>query len=135
MWDFIDNILEFIMGLIIPDDEHLQEIASDYSVLGDKIFEKFPFISWFADTINNTKLEGLGSKDFLKIEMPSFSFFGGQTEEKTYIDVFEAYEPYRENIRDKLSILVYLCGAFVLLRHFLGDLSSNSKGNSDGEGA
>ena len=101
--------------------------------LGNKIKAKLPFISWFNNEINSVQTEGLGSKDFLKIKMPSFSFFGGETEEKTYIDVFKAYEPYRENIRDKLSILVYLCGTFVLIKYILGNLSSGSNGNSNGE--
>ncbi len=132
--DFVVNFVDIIIHIIVPTEEQQQYIANNYSELGDQIKNKLPFISWFNEEINNVEVDGLGSKDFLKIKMPSFSFFGGQTEEKVYIDVFEAYEPYRENIRSKLSILVYLCGVFVLIKYILGDMSSGSKGNSDGEG-
>lgn len=131
--NFFTNLLDFIKNIIIPTEEQQIEIANSYEELGNKVRDKLPFIGWFKDTINNATIDGLGDRDFLVITVPSFSFFGGQTEEKQYFDVLNAYEPYRDNVRSKLSLLVYFGASLFLIKKVLFNNTNSTSGKEDSE--
>lgn len=61
--------------------------------------------------------------------MPSFNFYGGATEETKYINVLQAYEPYRVQVRGLLLIVVYVC-AFVYIIKLITDYKANSDGSN-----
>ncbi len=128
---FFDKLLDFLKNIIIPNNEQRQNIANSYSELGNKIKNKIPFVSWFNENINDNNISGICTNDILKISIPKFKFFGGETQEKEYIDVLQAYEPYRENVRSKLSLLVYFCGAIYLIKRVLN--IKNTTENAGGE--
>lgn len=61
--------------------------------------------------------------------MPSFSFFGGQTEETQYFSVRDAYEPFRLRIRGLLSLVVYGT-AFVYIVKVVTDYGATQYANA-----
>ena len=85
----------------------------------DLLKSKLPFVNEFKTSLENAQNKVFANNEFLKIKMPSFSFYGGQTEEVQYINVHEAYEPYRVKIRNMLSLVVYGCGFVFLLKTVL----------------
>lgn len=117
--NFFGNLLDFFVHIFVPDDGQWEEIKESYSDLGDLIKTKLPFISFWQESLEDAKSEVIASNDMLTITMPSFSFFGGETEEKQVINVKEAYEPYRIKIRSLLALVVYGCGIVYLIKTVL----------------
>lgn len=76
----------------------------------------------FSDELNNAK-ESIDSEDFLSITIPSYSFdFGAvhfETQEKNFINVRDAYEPYRSYVRGFMALIVYGMAAIYLVKLFI----------------
>lgn len=87
-----------------------------------------PFYSFIKSTFTNIQNTAISPHDFLLIEMPSFSFFGGQTEEVKYFNVRDAYEPHRLRIRSWLTLVVYGLAFVYIVKSILnyGHTQSNS---------
>lgn len=117
--NFFDNLLSFFIHIFIPTDEQWQEIKESYSSLGELIKSKLPFVKEFQSSLDSAKNQVFASNDFLNIKMPSFKFFGGQTEEQQVFNVRDAYEPYRIKIRSLLALIVYGCGFVYLIKTVL----------------
>ena len=93
------------------------------------ITEHIPFWSFIQSTITDAQNTDIIPSDFLIIEMPSFSYFGGQTEKNKYINVLQAYEPYRIQVRGLLLLIVYVC-AFVYIIKLITDYKANVDGSN-----
>lgn len=127
--DFVVNFVDIIIHIVVPTDSQWEEIKSNYSDLGTTITEHIPFWSFVKSTITDAQNTDIIPNDFLVIKMPSFSFYGGQTEETKYFDVLEAYEPYRIQVRGLLLLIVYVC-AFVYIIKLITDYSANVGGSN-----
>lgn len=127
--NFFSNLLDFIIHIFIPTYSQWEDIKSSYSDLGTTITEHIPFWSFVQSTITNAQNTDIVPNDFLIIEMPSFSFFGGKTEKTKYINVLQAYEPYRIQVRGLLLLVVYVC-AFVYIIKLITDYKANVDGSN-----
>lgn len=117
--DFATHLLEAFIHIFVPTDSQWEDIKQNYAEIGDLIGSKIPFYSDFRNSLESAQNTSFANSDFLNIEMPSFSFYGGQTEKTQYINVRDAYEPYREFIRDGLAFIVYGCAFVYLLKTVL----------------
>lgn len=113
---FFDNLLDFVIHIVVPTDSQWQEIKDSYSNLGTSIVNHIPLWSFIKNTITDVQNEVFQPEDFLIIKMPSFNFFGVQTGEIECINVLQAYEPYRVQIRSLLALVVYACGFVYIVK-------------------
>lgn len=125
-----ENILKGLYNLFIPTDGQWKDIQKSYLELQNLIETKIPFVADFKNRLE-TGSNNTANSDFLNITMPSFSYYGGQTEAVTVINVKQIYEPYRENIRGLLALIVYGSGFVFILKHVL-NYNSNSN-DKDGD--
>ena len=117
--NFFGNLLDFFVHIFVPDDNQWSILQEKYSSLGDLAISHLPFVATFYDVLDNQDL-AVSNSDMLVITMPSFSFFGGETGEKQVINVREAYEPYRQNIRTGLAYIVYGLGIVYIIKYVIG---------------
>ena len=75
----------------------------------------------FSDELNKAK-ESVDSEDFLSITIPSYSFNLGaihfETQERNFVNVRDAYEPYRSYVRGFLVLIVYGMAIVYLVKYF-----------------
>lgn len=125
----VSNLLAGLVNLVIPTSQQWENLRNDYSVLGDTIQSHLPFVSFIRSTFEEAQNTVISPFDFLNITMPSFSFFGGNTEETNYVNVRDAYEPYRIQIRSWLVLIVYGV-AFVYIVKHVSDYGATQYANS-----
>ena len=123
------SILDGFVGLFIPNEEHWTEIEEKNLSLSTLIQEKFSFIDDFNDFLNRGTIDtnmafSEDNPDILSIEIPSFSYYGGTTEDVTIFNVRDAYEPYRVKIRSLLALIVYGCAFVFLIKNILNYYST-----------
>ena len=114
--DFFDNLLH----LFVPTSEQWTTIKTRFSGLGNLVISHLPFVTSFNQALINAQSNVVSNTDMLVINMPSFSFYGGQTEQTTYINVRQAYEPYRSQIRTGLTYIVYSLGIVYIIKYIVG---------------
>lgn len=124
--NFFTNLLDFFIHIFVPTDEQWEEIKDSYNDLMITIEGHIPFVSFIKSTFSNMQNTVINPHDFLLIEMPSFSFFGGQTEKVQYVNVRDAYEPYRIEIRSWLTLVVYGLAFVYIVKHILNYGSTHS---------
>ena len=105
----------------------------------DTIKSKIPFVGYFSGELEKAS-NYMDNTDFLKVEMPAWSFDLGavkfETQSKQYFNVREAYEPYRIGVRSLLALIVYGLGAVYLVRYFLNygpTISASKSTEIDGQ--
>lgn len=118
--DWLANFMQFIFDcafhLVVPTDSQWAEIKDSFSNLGTTITNHIPFWSFIQNTITDVQNEVFQPEDFLIIKMPSFKFFGVETGEIECLNVMQAYEPYRIQIRGLLALVVYACGFVYIVK-------------------
>lgn len=94
-----------------------------------------PFVTTFSEAFEDAKNLSVSNSDILVIEMPSFSFYGGQTEKQVFINVRDSYEPYRSYIRTGLEYIVYVLGIVYLIKYVLnwGQTQANIEVEKSGQ--
>lgn len=117
--NFFSNFFDFFIHIFVPTEEQWEEIKQSYIDLMNLLKSKIPFVNEFSSSLEKAQNQVFASNDFLNIKMPSFSFYGGQTEEIQFINVRDSYEPYRLKIRSLLALIVYGCGFVYLLKTVL----------------
>ncbi len=118
--NFITNFFDTLLHFIVPNDEQWETIVDDFSSLGDLVISHLPFVTSFRQAFINASNLSVSNSDMLVIHMPSFSFYGGQTSSGNYINVRDAYEPYRNQIRTGLTYIVYSLGIVYLIKYIVG---------------
>ena len=115
--NLVNDLISGLINLVIPTTQQWDNLKNDYSVLGDTIQSHLPFVSFIRTTFEDAQNTVVSPFDFLNITMPSFSFFGGNTEETNYVNVRDAYEPYRIQIRSWLVLIVYGVAFVYIVKH------------------
>lgn len=113
----VSDLISGLVNLFIPTAQQWDSLKNDYSVLGDTIQSHLPFVSFIRTTFEDAQNTVVSPFDFLNITMPSFSFFGGNTEQTNYVNVRDAYEPYRIQIRSWLVLIVYGVAFVYIVKH------------------
>lgn len=129
--NFFDNLLEFLIHIIIPTDSQLEAIKQDFSDLGSTFKNHLPFVGFFSDSLEEAK-QIVYNEDFLNIKFKGWSFDLGiihySTDDIEFTGVLDAYEPYRMSIRTLLTLVVYILGLVYLIKYFLkyGETEGNN---------
>jgi hypothetical protein len=118
--NFFENLLQLFVNIFVPTDDQWQTIQDKYSLLGDLVTSHLPFVATFQDALEQANNNVISNSDMLVITMPSFSFFGVTTEEQKVINVQQAYEPYRQQIRTFLTYIVYSMGIVYIIKYIVG---------------
>ena len=116
---FFDNLLDFFTHIFVPNDSQWQTIKDKYSDLGDLAISHLPFVANFYDVLEKQNL-AVSNSDMLVINMPEFNFFGVKIASRKVVDVREAYEPYRQNIRTGLTYIVFALGIVYIIKYIVG---------------
>lgn len=127
--NLVTDLISGLVNLFIPTAQQWDSLKNDYSVLGDTIQSHLPFVSFIRSTFEEAQNTVISPFDFLNITMPSFLFFGGNTEQTNYVNVRDAYEPYRIQIRSWLVLIVYGV-AFVYIVKHVSDYGATQYANS-----
>ena len=114
--DFFDNLLH----LFVPTTAQWNTIKTRFSGLSDIITAHLPFVSTFKTSLEIAQNSVVSNSDMLVITMPSFSFYGGQTQQQRVVNVRNVYEPYRVQIRTGLTYIVYGLGLVYIIKYILG---------------
>lgn len=117
--NFFDNLLNFFTHIFVPNDSQWQNIKDKYSDLGDLAISHLPFVANFYDVLEKQDL-AVSNSDMLVINMPEFNFFGVKIASRKVVDVREAYEPYRQNIRTGLTYIVFALGIVYIIKYIVG---------------
>ena len=118
--NFVVNFFDNLLHIFVPTSEQWSTIKTRFSGLGDVITSHLPFVSTFKTSLENAQNSVVSNSDMLVITMPSFSFYGGQTQEQRVISVRDVYEPYRVQIRTGLTYIVYGLGIVYIIKYILG---------------
>ena len=127
--NLVSDLISGFVNLFIPTAQQWDNLKNDYSVLGYTIQSHLPFVSFISSTFEEAQNTVVSPFDFLNITMPSFSFYGGNTEQTNYVNVRDAYEPYRIQIRFWLVLIVYGV-AFVYIVKHVSDYGATQYANS-----
>ena len=112
-WEFCRNffteLLNFFIHIFVPTDEQWAEIEKDYSDMGDALSIHIPFVGLFSEELKKAQ-DTVSAYDFLIIEMPEINFDFGvvkvNSPSKKYLNISQAYEPYRAYVRGFLFLIV-----------------------------
>ena len=127
--NLVSDLISGLVNLFIPTAQQWDNLKNDFSVLGDTIQSHLPFVSFIRTTFEDAQNTVVSPFDFLNITMPSFSFYGGNTEQTNYVNVRDAYEPYRIQIRSWLVLIVYGV-AFVYIVKYVSDYGATQYANA-----
>lgn len=129
--NFFSNLLDFVLHLVVPTDSQWQEIRFNFQGLFTTIENHVPFWSFIRTTITDAQNTNIVPNDFLIIKVPrvqAFGLFQGIETETQYINVLQAYEPYRVQIRGLLYLIV-IASAFVYIIKYVTDYKANVSGS------
>lgn len=120
--NFFSNLLDFVIHIFIPTEEHWSDITEDYSDMGSAISEHIPFVSLFSEELEKAQ-ETVEQTNPLIVRIPSFSYSGsgciGVTTDTKEINLSEFYEPYRVYIRGFLFLIVVGLAFVYIIKYVL----------------
>ena len=117
--NFFSKFGEALLHLFVPDNTQKADLQEKFSSLGDLAISHLPFIASFQDALTKQDLS-VSTSDMLVIQMPEFNFFGVTIPAKQFVNVQEAYEPYRQNVRTGLTYIVYALGIVYIIKYIVG---------------
>ena len=132
--NFFTNLLDFVLHLVVPTDSQWQEIKSNFQDLFITIENHVPLWSFIKSTITDAQNTSIINNDALVVKIPAmvgFGLFSGSSSEVQYINVLEAYEPFRVQIRGLLFLIV-IASAFVYIVKHVTDYHANTSGSNFG---